>query len=187
MTEYRANVRLIDLPTMTLAGLGADFISAMVQGTDAFSVLPKLWGQVSGMLESVQAGGRNVYESKAWMVGAMGEPELPPYAESNSEAQVEGRLHYFAGVRVDGLEAELVSAILAAGLQLRSFKGGRFAACEHVGQLDALGETTEWFYKTWLPTEAPDQRFGHHYEIYDERFKMGSPSSVVVICAPIRD
>ena len=183
MTNSSANVQIIDLPALTVAGLGADFISAMAKGSNAFTVLPKLWGEVSAIVSQVQLAIGSPSDSKSWMVGAMGEPELPAYADPQDE--VEGLLHYFAGIRVDSLAPEQVQAFIDAGFQLRAYAPGRFAVCEHVGPLDGLGATTAWFYQTWLPAEGPVQRYAHHYEIYDERFDMVSPSSVVMICAPV--
>lgn len=185
MSNSSANVSVIDLPAMTVAGASVNFISAMAKGSNAFELLPKLWGQVSEVVASVEVDGKTIYDFNAWMVGAMGEPELPAYSDPGDVADVEGLMNYFAGVRVDGLDAQLVEALLGAGLQLRTFDGGKFAVCEHVGPLDGLGETTSWFYQDWLPTQGPAQRYGHHFEIYDERFRMGSPTSIVMICAPV--
>jgi|GEM_PF-1930405 len=181
MTNNSANVSLVDLPAMTIAGLGANFISALVRGSNAFEVLPKLWGDVWAVIGAVNA--EVASEAKQWMVGALGEPDLMAYSELGAE--VEGLMNYFAGMRVDGLAPEHVQALVDAGLQLRSYAAGRFAVCEHVGLLDGLGETTAWFYQTWLPAEGLAERYANHYEIYDERFDMGSPSSIVMICAPV--
>ena len=184
MSNSSAKTSVIDLPKMTIAGLGVDFISAMAKGSNAKVLLPKLWGSVSEIVGTTKYEGKTIYDFGAWMVGAMGEPELPAYAEN--DLAVEGVLNYFAGVRTDGLEPELIDALVGAGLQLRVFEAGRFAACEHVGPLDNLEDTTTWFYQTWLPAEGLAERYGHHFEIYDERFQMGSPSSVVLICAPVK-
>ena len=186
MSDTAAKVSILDLPSMVVAGLGADFISALVRGSNAHEVLPKLWADLNAIIEATAIEGQHAYDFQPWMIGAMGEPELPAYAEAVAVPAVEGLLNYFAGVRVDSIDRALVDALVAAGLQLRSFEGGSFAVCEHVGPLDRLGETTAWFYQTWLPTQGPAERFGHHFEIYDERFKMGSPSSVVMICAPVQ-
>ena len=162
---------------MKVAGLGVDFISAMAPGGNAFEVLPQLWGRVSALIEGVVGdGAASAFNS--WMVGAIGEAE-------QAAGTAEGLLNYFAGVRVDGLAEQQVQALVNAGLQVRSYSAGRFAVCEHVGPLEGLGDTTAWFYQTWLPAEGLEERWVHHYEIYDERFDMNSPHSVVMICAPV--
>jgi predicted transcriptional regulator YdeE len=186
MSNSSANVLIQDLPAMVVVGLSANFISAMAPQSNAFEVLPKLWSEVSRLVEAVEVSAAPSSSNK-WMVGAMGEVELPADDIGNAAASetVEGLMGYFAGVRVDGIAPEEVQSFIDAGLQLREYQGGRFAVCEHVGSLDGLGATTAWFYQNWLPAEGPTLRYSHHFEIYDDRFDMTSASSVVMICAPV--
>jgi predicted transcriptional regulator YdeE len=188
MSNSSANVNVVELPQMLVAGFGANFIPAMSKGSNATVVIPKLWDQLSFKLDEIRKTLPTEIRSAAlmsWMVGAMGEPELPAYEDALDES-LEGQLNYFAGVRVDREAPETIELLREAGLQVRHYGGGRYAACEHVGLLDTLPETTAWFYQTWLPAEGPKERYDFHFEIYDERFVFGSPSSVTLICAPIQ-
>ena len=185
MSNSSAKVTLVDLPNLTVVGLGADFVSVLAPHPTASVVIPKLWGQLSEVIAAANKAMPEANFFSQWMIGAMGEPERPAY-DSTESAEDEGLMHYFAGLRVNNLDAVAIEPLVAAGLQARSFVGGKYAVCEHRGLLDSLPDTTAWFYKTWLPGEGPSQRYGHHFEIYDERFAPGEASSVMLICAPVQ-
>ncbi len=149
----------VTLPPMRLAGLSGEFVSAMQPNSDAHIVIPQLWDRLNGLANQ---GG----DHHRWSAGLMNDAAL-------------GKMIYTAAVRLDDEE------VASDELEIVDFPGGSYVGCEHVGSLDTIGETTAWFYATYLPTSGRVLRGGIHVEIYDERFDPHSSDSVVVICAPI--
>jgi AraC family transcriptional regulator len=159
------NVFTKELPGFKLIGFKADFVGVMVANSTANSVIPALWQKLNGVwgqYEDVFAG---------VSLGVLGMPESPN--------PVEGQLNYFAGMAVVDLPPA------NDDLEQIEVPAGKFVICEHVGSLATLGETTRWFYSEYLPTSGYEERFAHHYEMYDNRFNPESDDSVVSICIPI--
>jgi AraC family transcriptional regulator len=149
----------VSLPPMRLAGVSGEFVSGMQPNSDAHVVIPELWDRLNSLTNLGE-------DHHHWSAGIM-----------NDAAS--GKMKYTAAVRLDvGEEA-------SNELEIVDFPGGSYVGCEHVGSLETIGETTAWFYSTYLPTSGRALREGPHVEIYDERFNPHSSDSVVVICAPI--
>jgi predicted transcriptional regulator YdeE len=153
------NVTEMDIPPMRLAGVSGEFVSGMQPNSDAHIVIPQLWDRLNDFVNQGE-------DHHHWSAGIM-----------NDAAS--GKMKYTAAVRFDD------GFVVSEELEIVDFPGGSYVGCEHVGSLDAIGETTEWFYATYLPTSGRVLREGPHLEIYDERFNPHSSDSVVVICAPI--
>jgi len=154
------SVTPIDVPATTLVGVSGQFTSGHLPDSDAHMVIPQLWGRLS------EAAGSSFHDAR-WSVGVM------------NDLDGEGLMNYFAAIRLDDNGGQ------SDGLEIMELPGGPYIACEHVGSLDAIGETTKWFYAEYLPSEGIQVRDGYHLEIYDERFDPDSASSVVLICAPV--
>ena len=105
-----------------------------------------------------------------WAVGVM-----TPAKDSD----VPGAMEYFAGLVIEEMPE------YHPGLQKLEVPAGLFSVCEHIGSVDELGETTQWFYSDYLPGSGAKWREAAHLEVYDERFDPESDHSVVMICAPI--
>jgi len=127
---------------------------------DANEVIPPTWGTLD---ELVHKNGLD----HSWSVAVM------------TPSETSGKMTYTACVPVDDARET------PNGMVEVLFGGGTFVGCEHVGSLDTIGATTAWFYTEYLPDSTHHIIVGPHLEIYDERFNLGSPSSIVTICVPI--
>jgi len=132
----------------------------MDSNSDAAEVIPPTWRALDELVHK-----NNLDHS--WSLAVM------------TLSETTGKMTYTACVPVDDALAT------PDGMVEILFGGGIFAGCEHVGSLDSIGATTAWFYTEYLPGSAYRIIEGPHLEIYDERFDLGSPSSIVTICAPI--
>ena len=72
------------------------------------------------------------------------------------------------------------------GLEVFEIEGGLYASTEHVGSMDGLVTSIQKFYGELLPVYGCTQRSGLHLEIYDKRFDMESPDSIMTIAAPVK-
>lgn len=160
-----AIVKTQPLPAMTLVGVSRDFISVLGENSNAHQILPELWGELFDKLEDLDE-----FEF-TWSVGVL----EPPKGKNPKP----GQLSYFAGLLVEEVPEDL------AGMRVLDVPAGNFAVCEHIGDVEDIGETTAWFYNEYLDSSGLAEREAPHYEIYDERFNPESPESVIMICAPI--
>jgi predicted transcriptional regulator YdeE len=150
----------VTLAPRRLVGVSCEFVASMDSNSDASDVIPPTWGMLDELAHK-----NNLDHS--WSIAVMTPSHHP------------GKLTYTACVPADDVMAT------PDGMVEILFDGGTFVGCEHVGPLDTLGDTTAWFYTKYLPDSQYRVGKGPHVEIYDERFDMGSPSSIVTICAPI--
>jgi AraC family transcriptional regulator len=153
-------VSTIGVPATTLVGVSGEFTSDLQPGADAHVVIPKLW-------ERLMTSVGPALQDSHWAVGVM------------SDVEGSSKMNYLAAIRLDDNDGR------SDGLEVVDLAGGTFLACEHVGSLNALPRTTQWFYTEYLPSSGVQLRDGNHLEIYDERFDPESPDSVVLICAPV--
>lgn len=154
------NVITMEIDPTTVVGISGEFTSAMEPNSNAQTVIPQLWRQ------HMDATGENFFHAQ-WSVGVMND-----LGES-------GKMNYVAAIRI-GDNDERVD-----GLDVVELSGGRYAACEHVGSLDTIAETTAWFYGDYLPSSSLRVRDAYHLEIYDERFHPDAADSIMLICAPV--
>ena len=99
-------------------------------------------------------------------------PAKSPEAEN-------GLLTQFIGYIVEEIPADL------KGLEVLDVPAGIFAYVEHVGSMDTLVDSVRGFYSALDSLEGYTQRSGFHLEIYDERFDMAKPDSIMTIAAPV--
>ena len=155
-----------DLPARTVIGKRADFYGAMSPKFNGQEVLGPVWGEVQA--KRIALG----YPSDAILIGAT-EPADSPEAAN-------GLLTQFVGIVVDEIPADLM------GLEVFEIEGGLYASTEHVGSMDGLVTSIQKFYGELLPVYGCTQRSGLHLEIYDKRFDMESPDSIMTIAAPVQ-
>ena len=153
-----------ELPNMTLIGLSGPFLGLMSPTPNGHDVIPGIWGQLFDALEEADE-----FEF-GWAVGVM-----TPAKDSD----VPGAMEYFAGLVIEEMPE------YHPGLQKLEVPAGLFSVCEHIGSVDELGETTQWFYSDYLPGSGAKWREAAHLEVYDERFDPERDHSVVMICVPI--
>lgn len=154
------NVNPNEVSPTALVGVSGQFTSDLQANPDSHLVIPRLWDQL------MEKTGHALSESH-WAVGVMSEVEGSP------------KMNYLAAVRLEDNGDQSV------GLETLDLPGGSYLACEHVGSLATLGETTAWFYSQYLPSSGVQLRDGYHLEIYDERFDPDSDNTTVLICAPV--
>jgi predicted transcriptional regulator YdeE len=102
-----------------------------------------------------------------WSIGVM------------SPAKDSSKMNYMAPIRLKDSGGQ------TEGLETLEFPGGSYLACEHVGRVEEMAQTTRWFYGQYLPSSAAQVRDGYHIEIYDDRFDPTSDHSVALIAVPI--
>jgi predicted transcriptional regulator YdeE len=154
------NVSPLEVPATTVVGVSGEFISALQPNSDAHEVISALWGRL------MESHGHALHDAH-WAVGVM------------SDVDGSSAMKYLAAIRVEDSEGN------TQGLETVELAGGSYLACEHVGSLNKLGETTAWFYTEYLPTSGVQLRDDVHLEIYDDRFDPESKDSIVLICAPV--
>jgi AraC family transcriptional regulator len=154
------NVSTIEVPATTLVGVSGQFLSGLHPDSDAHQVIPQLWGRL------MESHGHALHDAH-WSAGVM------------SDIEGSSKMNYLAAIRLEDSEHN------TEGLERLELPGGSYLACEHVGSLEAMGQTTAWFYTQYLPSSGVQLRDGYHLEIYDDRFDPESSDSIVLICAPI--
>jgi predicted transcriptional regulator YdeE len=154
------NVSPLEVPATALVGVSGVFISGMDPNSDAQKVIPQLWSRL------MESHGHALHDAH-WSVGVM------------RDVAGTSTMSYLAAIRLEDSEGN------TQGLETLELAGGSYLACEHVGPLNKIGETTAWFYSEYLPSSGTELRDDYHLEIYDDRFDPESSQSVVLICAPV--
>ena len=147
------NVSTIEVPATTVVGVSGEFISGLGPNSDGLEVIPALWGRL------MESHGHALHDAH-WSVGVMS--DLPGGST----------MKYMAAIRLEDSEHN------TQGLERLELSGGSYLACEHVGSLTTLRQTTAWFYSEYLPSSGTKLREGYHLEIYDDRFDPESKDSV---------
>jgi predicted transcriptional regulator YdeE len=150
----------VTLAPRRLVGVSCEFVASMDANSDASEVIPPIWAILDELVHKNDL-------DHSWSLAVMTPSETP------------GKMTYTASVPAE----EAIET--PEGMVEVLFGGGTFVGCEHVGSLDTFGATTAWFYSEFLPGSTFQMIDGPHLEIYDERFDIGSPSSIVTICVPI--
>lgn len=161
-----SEIKITEQPARTLIGKSADFYGAMSPKFNGQEVLGPIWGFVHAKRQELGL------PADSTMIGAT-RPASSPEAEN-------GLLNQFVGIEVAVLPADLM------GLEVLEMDGGTYASVEHVGSMDGLVESVRKFYDELLPLAGCTQRSGLHLEIYDSRFDMSDPNSIMTIAAPVK-
>jgi predicted transcriptional regulator YdeE len=159
------NFAIVELPPQILIGKSADFYGAMSPKFNGQEVLGPVWGLMQA--KRIELG----LPEGSTMIGAT--------RPADSAEGANGLLNQFVGCVVDQVPADLL------GLEVLEIPGGTYATCEHVGGMETLTNSIQSFYAELLPGSGCTQRSGLHLEIYDERYSMTSPGSIMVIAAPV--
>ena len=159
------NFQVVELPARILLGKSADFYGAMSPKFNGQEVLGPVWGLMQA--KRIELG----LPEGSMMIGATRPAE--------SAEAANGLLNQFVGCVVPELPEDLL------GLEVFELPGGTYATCEHVGGMETLTNSIQSFYSELLPGSGCTQRSGLHLEIYDDRYSMTSPESVMVIAAPV--
>jgi predicted transcriptional regulator YdeE len=153
-------LQIIEFGPVTLIGLQADFYGGMSPKFNGQEILGPIWGQLYQKLGEV---GVPINQ----MVAATG------HAKSGEE----GLLNQFAGCVVDAVPEDL------KGLSVLHLPKLKLAVTEHIGPMDTFMETIGNFYGKLLPASGLEELFPERfeYEIYDERFSLNDPNSVMLM------
>ena len=160
-----SEINVAEFPARILIGKSADFYGAMSPKFNGQEVLGPVWGELNGMGEALGLPERTPMMSAT-------RPAKSPEAEN-------GLLTQFIGYIVEEIPADL------KGLEVLDVPAGIFAYVEHVGSMDTLVDSVRGFYSALDSLEGYTQRSGFHLEIYDERFDMAKPDSIMTIAAPV--
>jgi predicted transcriptional regulator YdeE len=161
-----SEIKVAEYPASILVGKSADFYGAMSPKFNGQEVLGPVWGELNAMGEVLGLPERTPMMSAT-------RPADSPEAEN-------GLLNQFIGYVVDVIPADL------KGLDVLEIPAGTFAYVEHVGGMDTLVDSVRGFYSALDSLEGCTQRSGFHLEIYDERFDMSKPDSIMTIAAPVQ-
>jgi predicted transcriptional regulator YdeE len=160
-----AEILVTELPTRILVGKSAEFYGAMSPKFNGQEKLGPIWGLMQA--KRIELG----LPEGVTMIGATQPADSPEAAE--------GLLTQFVGCVVDAVPADLL------GLDVFVIEAGLYATYEHVGSMETMVNAIQKFYAELLPGAGCTQRSGLHLEIYDGRFDMTSPNSVMTIAAPV--
>ena len=159
-------IKVAEFPARILVGKSADFYGAMSPKFNGQEVLGPVWGEMNAMGKALGLPERTPMMSAT-------RPAMSPEAEN-------GLLTQFIGYFVEAIPADL------RGLDVLNVPAGTFAYVEHVGSMDTLVDSVRGFYSALDSLEGCTQRSGFHLEIYDERFDMAEPDSIMTIAAPVQ-
>jgi predicted transcriptional regulator YdeE len=156
---------VIDFPATTLIGIEADFYGGMSPKFNGQEVLGPVWGRVNAKLGEIGLAfqGRMIAATRP---AASGE---------------EGLLTQFVGLEVSELPPNL------NGLSVYQIPAMRLATYEHRGGMETLVQSIKTLYNEVLPNSEYQQPKPWHLEleIYDERFDLQSPDSIMTIGTPV--
>ena len=155
---------IVEMPKRILIGLDADFYGAMSPKFNAQEKLSPVWGAM--------------YQKKSEI--GFGQDGLMIGATRSAEGATDGLLNQFVGIVVDEAPADL------RGLKVLELPGGTYATFEHIGGMESLVDSIQEFYNELLPDMGCTVDNGLHLEIYDERFDLSKPDSIMLIAAPIK-
>jgi predicted transcriptional regulator YdeE len=161
-----SEIKVAEYPARILVGKSADFYGAMSPKFNGQEVLGPVWGELNAMGKALGLPERTPMMSAT-------RPAASPEAEN-------GLLNQFIGYVVDAIPADL------KGLEVLDVPAGTFAYVEHVGGMDTLVGSVRGFYSALESLEGCTQRSGFHLEIYDERFDITEPDSIMTIAAPVQ-
>lgn len=160
-----AKFEVIDFPATTLIGLEADFYGGMSPKFNGQEVLGPLWGKVHQALAEIGIA----FQDR--MIAA-----TRPAASGE-----EGLLTQFVGQVVEQQPVDL------KGLAVYQLPGMRLATYEHLGGMDKLVASIRKFYGEVLPNSGyqQPQPWSLELEIYDDRFSLDNPDSIMTIGSPV--
>jgi len=161
-----SKISVVEMPARILVGKSADFYGAMSPKFNGQEKLGPIWGLMQA--KRIELG----LPDGATMIGATVPADSPEAAE--------GLLTQFVGCVVDEVPTDLL------GLDVFKIEAGLYATYEHVGSMETMVNSIQKFYTELLPGAGCTQRSGLHLEIYDDRFDMSSPDSIMTIAAPVR-
>lgn len=160
-----SKMSVVDFPSTTLIGLEADFYGAMSPKFNGQEVLGPVWGKVHQAIAQLGLP----------MNGGMIAATMP--AASGEE----GLLTQFVGLVVEEVPANL------NGLGVYQIPAIKLATYEHHGGMEKLVASIHEFYNEVLPESGlkQPQPWALELEIYDERFNLESPDSIMLIGVPV--
>jgi predicted transcriptional regulator YdeE len=156
---------VIDFPATTLIGIEADFFGGMSPKFNGQEVLGPVWGKVH------QALGQIGIAFQGRMIAA-----TRPAGSGE-----EGLLTQFVGQEVTEIPEDL------KGLSVYHLPAMRLATLEHRGGMESLVQSIKHLYNEVLPNSGYQQPspWSLELEIYDQRFDLESPDSIMTIGAPV--
>ena len=157
-------IKVEKLPARTLLGLSRPFIAASHPDSNASSVVPPLWGEMSKLYFGMKLD----RSANPLGVGAM-------WPDGSGES---GRMIYFAGYEVSSVPEDL------GGLEVLEIEAANYAFVEHLGSMDVLPSVIADFYTNLLPNSGLQRRDGMDLELYTENEDASQPM-LATIAAPV--
>lgn len=157
-------IQVEKLPARTLLGLSRPFIAASHPDSNASSVVPPLWGEMSKLYFGMKLD----RSANPLGVGAM-------WPDGSGEP---GRMIYFAGYEVTSVPEDL------GGLEVLEIEAANYAFVEHLGSMDVLPSVIADFYTNLLPNSGLQRREGMDLELYAENEDPTQPM-LATIAAPV--
>lgn len=154
------------LKTKTV-GLSTRFVSGITPDANNFKLIPPLWGKF--MARHHEITGR----SSALNYGVV------ICLDEHDKKTHPDEMLYFAGAPIES------SATPPRGMMTLIIPPGDYAIFVHRGPVEEIRRTLDHIYGSWLPQSGRTLRDAPHLEIYDERFKLGSPDSEFEIAVPV--
>jgi AraC family transcriptional regulator len=159
LIEQKAPIRLV--------GLRAKFRSGLAPDNNAGEVIGPLWGQLHGRLAEIDRSDPTVLYGYSWH----GDPAQKSHPDE---------LEYVAGAPVSA------GAAVPEGMEAVETADALYAVFEHRGSMTGFGDTLAAIYGTWLPDSGYVGNGLGDVEVYDERWNMEGPGSVMEYWVGIR-
>jgi len=161
------NPTIQNLPSRTVVGIGAKFISVLSPEANNFIVIPGLWQQYGPRQHEI---GSRKNEAA---IGAV-------YCLDQIENEPANQCFYFACAEVTD------ATTVPEGMEAREIPAGKYAVFTHKGKIENIGHTMGYIYGSWLPRSEHELRDAPELEIYGEKFDADSDDSEMEVCIPIK-
>lgn len=177
LIEVQCPVELVHLP-LSLFGIGSDRKEQKME--------PKIIEKPAMTLVGIQYFGKNENNEIAdlWseFVPHMFKVKNLVFTSFGfcDEPNENGEFVYIAASQVSKVED------LPEGWVVREVPANKYAVFTHHGLLDTLKDTYDYIYQTWLPQSGLELAGKYDMEVYDEKFKSGSPDSIMYIYLPVK-
>lgn len=157
-------IQVEKLPARIVLGISRPFIAFSHPDSNASSVIPPLWGEMSKLYFGMKLD----RSANPLGVGAM-------WPDGSGEL---GRMTYFAGYEISSVPENL------GGLEVLEIEAANYAFVEHLGSMEVLPSVIADFYTNLLPNSGLQRREGMDLELYAENEDPSLPTKVT-LAAPV--
>lgn len=142
------------------------------KGKNQHGEIPELWQKFIPRMKEIK---NPVSNMKSYGI-------CEPLEESVEDVDLDNPndFRYLAGIEVTSDEN------IPAGMEVWEVPHKKYAVFTHTGAVELLGDTYKAIYSKWIPESGYEVVFTYDFEVYDEDFKPGDPTSKMYVYIPIK-